>query len=72
MNWVEVGRFLIVAGAIILALGILFVMTDKLPLGKLPGDIRFGTERFRIYIPIATCLLLSLIVTLIVNFFSKR
>jgi hypothetical protein len=72
MNWIEVGRFLIIAGAIILALGILFVMTDKIPLGRLPGDIRFGTERFRIYIPLATCLLISLMVTLIVNFFSKR
>jgi hypothetical protein len=72
MNWIEVGRFLIIAGAIILALGILFVMTDKIPLGRLPGDIRFGPERFRVYIPVATCLLISLIVTLIVNFFSKR
>ncbi|MBN1576194.1 MAG: DUF2905 family protein, partial [Chitinispirillaceae bacterium] len=38
MNWVEVGRFLVIAGTVILILGILFMVADKLPLGRLPGD----------------------------------
>ncbi len=72
MNWVEMGRFLIIAGAVILVLGVVFVLSDKLPLGRLPGDFRFGTGRFKIYIPLATTLLVSLLLTLIVNFFSRK
>jgi hypothetical protein len=72
MNWVETGRFLIVAGAVILVIGIVFTMGDKIPLGRLPGDFSFGGGRFKIYIPIATCVLLSVILTLIVNFFSRK
>ena len=72
VNWIEVGRFLVIAGTVIVAVGVLFLLADKVPLGRLPGDFRFGNERVRIYIPIATCLLLSVIITLIVNFFSKK
>ncbi|NLP04219.1 MAG: DUF2905 domain-containing protein [Fibrobacter sp.] len=72
MNWVDVGRFLVVAGTIILVLGVFFIMTDKLPLGKLPGDIQIGNGRFKVYIPIATSILISLVLTLVINFFSRR
>jgi uncharacterized membrane protein len=72
MNWIEVGRFLIVAGTVLIVLGILFVMADKIPLGRLPGDLQIGTSKFKIYIPIATSVLLSVVLTLILNFFSKR
>ena len=72
MNWVEVGRFLVVAGTVILLLGILFMAADKLPLGRLPGDFHLGSGRFKIYIPLATSLLISIALTLIINFFSKR
>ncbi len=72
MNWVEMGRFLIIAGAVILAIGIVFVFSDKLPLGRLPGDFSLGSGRFKIYIPLATSLLISLLLTLIVNFFSRK
>jgi hypothetical protein len=72
MNWVETGKFLIIAGAVILVIGMVLLMADKLPLGRLPGDIRFGGERFRIYIPLTTCILLSILITLVVNFFTRR
>jgi hypothetical protein len=72
MNWVEVGRFLVVAGTVILVLGVLFMAADKLPLGRLPGDLQIGTGKLKIYIPIATSLLLSIVLTLILNFFSRR
>jgi hypothetical protein len=72
MNWVEVGRFLIIAGTVIIALGIVFVISDKLPIGRLPGDIQFGGPRFKVYIPVATSILLSVLLTIILNFFSKR
>jgi len=72
MNWIDIGRFLLVAGIILAALGCLFLIADKIPLGKLPGDINIGKNNFRIHIPVTTCILLSIIVTLIVNFFSRR
>jgi hypothetical protein len=73
MNWwMDTGRFLILAGSVLLVLGFIFLMADKIPLGRLPGDIRIGGDKVRIYIPIATCLLLSIIITLIMNFFSRK
>lgn len=72
MNWVDVGRFLIIAGTILLVLGVIFVLSDRLPLGKLPGDLQFGSGRYRIYIPVATSILLSIVLTLIINFFSRK
>ena len=71
MNWDEVGRFLVIAGVVLVVLGALFLISDKLPLGKLPGDIQIGTAKFKIYIPIATSILLSIVLTLILNFFRK-
>lgn len=72
MNWVEVGRFLVTAGVVIVVIGVLFMLADKFPVGRLPGDLQFGNSRFKVYIPIATSVLLSIIITLILNFFSKR
>jgi hypothetical protein len=71
MNWDEVGRFLVIAGVVLVVLGALFLISDKIPLGKLPGDIQIGTSKFKIYIPIATSVLLSIVLTLILNFFRK-
>ncbi len=72
MNWIDVGRFLIIAGTVVIIVGVLFLVADKFPLGRLPGDLRFGAGRVRIYIPIATCVLLSIVITLVVNFFSRK
>jgi hypothetical protein len=72
MNWVDAGRFLVIAGAVILAVGVIFLLSDKIPLGRLPGDIHIGSGRIKVYIPVATSILLSLVVTIILNFFSRR
>jgi hypothetical protein len=72
MQWMDIGRFLIIVGIVITVLGFLFLISDKFPLGKLPGDFNFGKNTFRISIPITTCILVSIILTLIVNFFSRR
>ncbi|MFP4012848.1 MAG: DUF2905 domain-containing protein [Chitinispirillaceae bacterium] len=72
MNWVDTGRFLIVAGTVIVVIGFIFMISDKLPIGRLPGDLQFGNGRYRVYIPIATSILLSLVLTIILNFFSRK
>jgi len=72
MNWVDSGRFLIIAGTVIVVIGFLFLLSDKIPLGKLPGDLQFGSGRFRIHIPIATSILVSLALTIVFNFFARK
>jgi len=58
-------RFLIVLGLAILVVGLLWPYLSKLGLGRLPGDIVIERENVTLYIPLATCLLLSLVLSLI-------
>jgi Protein of unknown function (DUF2905) len=58
-------RFLIVLGLAILLVGLLWPYLGKLGLGRLPGDIVIERENVTLYIPLATCLLLSLVLSLI-------
>jgi Protein of unknown function (DUF2905) len=58
-------RFLIVLGLAILLVGLLWPYLSKLGLGRLPGDIVIERENVTLYIPLATCLLLSLVLSLI-------
>jgi hypothetical protein len=72
MNWTETGRFLILAGVVAIVIGVAFIFADKIQLFRLPGDLQFGSGRFRVYFPIATSILLSVLLTIILNFFSRR
>jgi hypothetical protein len=72
MNWLDTGRFLVTAGVIVAVLGAVFMAADKLNLGRLPFDFSFGNGRFRIYVPVATCVLLSIVITLVLNLFSRK
>ena len=66
-------KFLIIAGLIMLVVGVLVYVAPKIPLlGKLPGDIRIERENFKFYFPITTCILLSIILTLILNLLLRR
>ena len=68
------GRLLIGAGIALIAVGLLFILGEKLGirLGRLPGDIRIEGTRGSFYFPVVTCLLLSALLSLIVWFFSRR
>lgn len=57
-------RFLIVLGLAILAVGLLWPYLSKFGLGRLPGDIVIERENGTVYVPLATCLLLSLLLSL--------
>ena len=64
----QLGRMLLMVGGAILLLGLLFMIGGKIPfLGKLPGDIRIERENFSCVFPLATCLLVSLLLTVVVN-----
>ena len=57
-------RILVIAGVIFVALGVFLQVAPSVPfLGRLPGDIRIERPGLRLYFPIASCLLLSLLVS---------
>ena len=58
------GWILIVLGLLIVGIGLIWLLGPSIPwLGKLPGDIRIEGENTKVYIPITTCILLSLLLT---------
>jgi hypothetical protein len=61
----QIGKWLIAAGIFIILLGGLIVLLGKIGLFRLPGDLEFGSRNWRVYIPIASSILLSIILTLI-------
>jgi hypothetical protein len=61
-----IGKSLIVIGLIIAAVGVILVFSGKIPwLGRLPGDIYVKRQNFAFYFPLATCILISVILSLI-------
>jgi hypothetical protein len=72
-GWDSLGKFLMIAGLLLLALGGLMFLVGRVPfLGRLPGDIVVERENFRFYFPLATCLLLSAVLTLIFWLLGRR
>ncbi|MBW2036260.1 MAG: DUF2905 domain-containing protein [Deltaproteobacteria bacterium] len=68
----SLGKVLIITGIAITCIGILVVLAPKLPwLGKLPGDIVIKKENFRFYFPLGTCVLISLLLTLLLYIFRR-
>ena len=67
------GRLFIVLGIFLVALGLLFTLSDKLPLrlGRLPGDIYMRGKHGAFYFPIVTCLLLSVVLSLVLWLFRR-
>jgi hypothetical protein len=69
----EFGKWLIFVGVILAALGGLFLIGGRLPfrLGRLPGDIAVEGKRGSFYFPIVTCILLSVVLTLVLWIISS-
>ena len=66
------GKILILFGSLLVILGVIFSFFGKVPyLGKLPGDIYIKKENFTFYFPLATCILISIILSLIFHLISK-
>lgn len=65
-----VAKTLIVAGAILIAVGLLWQVGGRfLHLGRLPGDIVVEKENFKFYFPIVTCLLISVVLSVLFSLF---
>jgi len=68
-----IGKFLIILGMVIITVGGLLLLSGKISwLGKLPGDIILQKKNFTFYFPLATSILLSILVTFIFWIISKR
>ena len=59
-------RILIAIGAVVLLAGLLWPWLSRLGLGRLPGDIRIETDSGVFYFPITTCVIISIVVSLVV------
>jgi Protein of unknown function (DUF2905) len=68
-----IGKLLIVLGAVVAAVGLLFMLADKIPwLGRLPGDIIVRRKNFTFYFPVATSILISIVLTLLFWLFGRK
>ena len=66
------GKTLIYLGLALVVIGLILSFAGKLPwLGHLPGDISIERERFSFYFPLATCILISVILSLVLYFFRR-
>lgn len=68
-----VGRLLVLAGLVLVALGVVLGLAPRIPwLGRLPGDLVIERGRVTIYVPIVTSVVVSLLLTLVLNLLSRR
>lgn len=67
------GKTLIVIGLVILTVGLILTFAPKVPyLGKLPGDIYYKKDNFVFYFPLATSIIISIILSVILYLFTRR
>ena len=69
----ELGKMLLVVGIVIAAAGLLFMLLGRtnLPLGRLPGDILYRGKHTTFYFPLVTCILLSVVLSLVLYLISR-
>ena len=66
------GKTLIYLGLLLVVIGVILSFAGKLPwLGHLPGDISIEREHFSFYFPLVTCILISVIISLVLYFFRR-
>jgi hypothetical protein len=68
---IEMQRLLIAIGAILVLVGLLWPWLRRLGLGRLPGDIRIETANGVFYFPITTCVIVSIVVSLVIWFIRR-
>ncbi len=68
----SISRLLILIGVVLVAVGLLWPVIQKLGLGRLPGDIAIERDHFRFYFPITTSIIISIVLSLILWLFFRR
>lgn len=68
----SLGKLLIIFGGAIVILGVLLLVANKIPfLGSLPGDIKLEKGNYKFYFPITSCIVLSILLTLLLRMFRR-
>lgn len=68
----DFGKILVFFGLILVGLGLILLYVPKIPwLGKLPGDITIKRENFTFYFPLATSILISVLLTILFSLFRR-
>lgn len=68
----SIGISIVVMGIILIVIGVVFMFHDKIPMiGKLPGDIKITGKNSSFNFPITTCILISIILSILLSLFSK-
>lgn len=73
MDLSPLGRMLLIFGLVLAGLGAILLLSGKLPwLGRLPGDVHWEGRNFRIYFPLGTSIVLSIVLTLVLWLLNRR
>jgi len=70
----QIGKFLILVGIFIVMVGVVLMILGRIGLFKLPGDFLFTGKNWRIYLPVASSIIISIILTILIwliNYFRK-
>jgi hypothetical protein len=68
----QIGRVLLVGGVVLALLGLVFLAASALGVSRIPGDLSFGKRNVRVYVPIATSVILSIVATIVLNLLFRR
>jgi hypothetical protein len=68
----EFGKILITFGIILVIVGLIFTVGEKFGIGRLFGDIYYKKDNFTFYFPITTSIIISIILTILLNIFFRR
>jgi len=72
MNAHALGKFLLVVGLLVVAAGLVLIFLGKIPgIGRLPGDLLIHRGNSIVYVPVTTCILLSIILTVLFRVFRS-
>ncbi|MBW3575606.1 MAG: DUF2905 domain-containing protein [Actinobacteria bacterium] len=72
MSLGDIGRALVGLALVLAVVGGVLMLAGRVGIGRLPGDLSFGTDRVRVYIPLATSVLVSLVATVVLNLWIRR
>ena len=71
----EIGKYLVFIGSLIVFVGVLFILSQKIPFlnsfGKMIGDINYQTKNVKIFIPFTSMIIVSLVITLVINLINR-
>ena len=66
------GWLVVVAGLVLAAVGVLLVIGGHLGLGRLPGDVRYQGRHVSVYVPVVSCIVISIVLTVVLNLIARR